>query len=136
VQTWVRTLKLLGTRSPQPLQSWLVWWAGTATTRRPAPSPCCLGVEDGAKLRPAGIADALGQVTIPRQVGNPQVFQIDRIVVSEQRQCRLVVEVLPPALHCLVRPLEMAHGLRVRWVPFFRRLTRRCAFASFFSARR
>jgi hypothetical protein len=23
-QTWVRTLRLLGTRSPQPLQSWLV----------------------------------------------------------------------------------------------------------------
>jgi hypothetical protein len=25
VQTWVRTLKLLGTRAPQPLQSWLVY---------------------------------------------------------------------------------------------------------------
>src|SRR5215469_17472205 len=42
-QTWVRTDRLVATRCVQrlpsgntPLQSWLVYWAGTATTRLPA----------------------------------------------------------------------------------------------------
>jgi hypothetical protein len=37
-QTWGRPLKLVGTRSPQPEQSWLVNAGGTATTRVPAHS--------------------------------------------------------------------------------------------------
>src|SRR5258707_4448814 len=35
-QIWVRTERLFWTRSPQPLQSWLVHAGGTATTHLPA----------------------------------------------------------------------------------------------------
>src|SRR5258708_29543691 len=35
-QQWVRTLRVLGTRSPQPEQSWLVYAGLTASTRFPA----------------------------------------------------------------------------------------------------
>ncbi len=77
---WVRTLRLLGTRSPQPLQSWLVYWAGTATTRRPAHA--ALASRMAPKLRPARVTDALGQVVVPYHVGDLQVFEIDRVVLA------------------------------------------------------
>src|SRR5258708_7752529 len=35
-QTWVRTLRRLGTRAPQPLQSWVVNAEATASARFPA----------------------------------------------------------------------------------------------------
>src|SRR5258708_4797121 len=81
------------------------------------PGPCCLGFEDGAKRRPTSIADALGQVTVPCQVGDPQVFEIDRVVQQEQRQRGLVVKVCALSLHPLVRPLETAHGLAAALAP-------------------
>ena len=59
----------------------------------PTPGACCLGFEDGTELRPARIADALGEVTIPYHVGDPQIFEIDGVVLAQQRQRGLVVEV-------------------------------------------
>src|SRR5262245_48702294 len=81
--TWVRTLKLFCTRAPQPLQSWLVEAGSTNTTRLPAPR--CLAREESTKLRPAGVRDGLGQMSVPHQVGDPQVFQIEGIVLTQQR---------------------------------------------------
>src|SRR5258708_40289635 len=72
-------------------------WHGDDST----PGPCCLGFEDGPKRRPARIADAFGEVVIADQVGDLQVFEIDRIVGSEQRERRLVVEVAALSLHLL-----------------------------------
>ena len=70
-------------------------------------------------MPPARVADdALGEAPIPRQIGDigdPQVLQmtvqIDRDVVSEQLQCRLVVKVPPLALHVLMRFAQLAHRL-------------------------
>src|SRR5260221_4928236 len=75
------------------------------------PGACCLGFEDGTECGPAGIADALGQVTVPYQVGEAHVFEIDRVVQEKQRQRGLVVKVGAVPLHRLMGPLEVAHGL-------------------------
>jgi len=48
-QTWVRTLKDLSMRSPQPLHSWLVYCAGTATTRFPAHAGVKMGSPCGMR---------------------------------------------------------------------------------------
>ena len=80
----------------------------------PTPSVHCFGFEDGAKLRPAGITDALGQVVVPYHIGDLQVFQIDRVVGPEQRQRRLVVEVLSLASHPLMRLGQQGHRLAPR----------------------
>ena len=90
-QTWVRTLKLLGTRPPTAaaVLRGVSGWHGDD----PTPGACCHGFEDGAESRPARIADAPGEVVIPYHAGDPQVFQIDRVVGSEQGERRLVVEV-------------------------------------------
>ncbi len=135
MQTWVRTLRLLGMRAPQPLQSWLGigGWHGDD----PTPGACCLGFEDGTELRPARIADALGEVAVPYQVGDPQVFQIDGVVVPQQRQRGLVVEVgALPLAPSDARVASQPTAFARRWLPFLRRETRRCAFASCFSPRR
>ncbi len=57
------------------------------------PSVCCFGCEEGAELAPASITDALGEVVVLHHVGRLQVFVIDRVVLTHQRQRRLVVEV-------------------------------------------
>ncbi len=77
----------------------------------PTPGACCLGFEDGPEPRPAGIADALGEAAVPQQVGDLQVFQIDRVVGAQQRQRRLVVEVGPLSPDRLVRASEARDGL-------------------------
>ena len=57
---------------------------------------CCLVGEDGPKLTPARIADALAEATVPHQIGDPQVFQVDIVVLAQQGKRGLVVKV--PAL--------------------------------------
>ena len=49
----------------------------------PTPGACCLGFEDGTERRPARITDALGEMVVPYHVGDPQVFEIDRVVGSK-----------------------------------------------------
>ena len=94
-------------RTPQPLQSWLVYAGGTATTRRPAHA--ALASRMRTELRPARIADALGEVMVPDHIGDPQIFEIDRVVLAHEIQRGLVVEVGALALQRLMRPLEVAH---------------------------
>ena len=103
MQTWVRTLKTLGHTLPTAatVLAGVGRWHGDDST----PSVCCLGFEDGTELRPARIADALGEVAIPHHVGDLQIFEIDGVVVAEQLQRRLVVEVGALPLHRLMRPL-------------------------------
>ncbi len=59
----------------------------------PTPGACCRGFEDGTELRPTRIADALGEVVIPYHVGDPQVFEIDRVVLAQQCQRGFVMEI-------------------------------------------
>ena len=56
--------------------------------------------KDSEELSPARIADALGQVVIPHQVGHSQVFMIDHVVGLHQLGGLLVMEVA--ALPCNV----------------------------------
>ena len=65
-------------------------------------SVCCFALENAPKLRPARIIDALGQVRRSDQVGHPQVFQIDHVVVPQQGERRLMMKVAPLALHRLM----------------------------------
>ncbi len=66
-----------------------------------SPSVCCCGCEDAQELAPARVLNRLGQIVVLEQVGDLQVFMRDRVVLSHELECRLVVEVgaLPP--HCL-----------------------------------
>src|SRR5262249_21233031 len=57
------------------------------------PGACCLGFKDGTKCCPASITDAFGQVAVAYHVGDPQIFQINRVVGTEKYQCGLVVKV-------------------------------------------
>src|SRR5262245_41330537 len=52
---------------------------------------CGLVRTGGRELRPASIAPTLGQVAVPHQVGNPQIFAGDRVVVTDQVQRHRVV---------------------------------------------
>src|SRR5262249_17364546 len=75
----------------------LFWTRATATTvlrrggwihqHRSLAGPCCLASEDGAKLRPARIRDALlGQVAVAHQGGDPQVFEGETVVLAQEPQ--------------------------------------------------
>jgi hypothetical protein len=99
-QTCVRTRTRLGTRSPHPEHSWLVYWAGIASRTGAG----CRGGEDGAEPRPAGIRDARGQAAVPHPVSDPHIVEVDGIVLAHQQQHRLVVAVPPLPLHVLVLP--------------------------------
>src|SRR5581483_7827060 len=77
----------------------------------PTPGACCLGFEDGTELRPARITDALGEMAVPYHVGDPQIFEIDGVVLAQQHERRLVVEVRALALHLLMRLAKAAHRL-------------------------
>ena len=46
-------------------------------------SVCCFAFEDGPKLRPASIRDALGQVRVLDHIADLQIFQIDDIVLAQ-----------------------------------------------------
>src|SRR5262249_50734891 len=53
-------------------------------------SPFCLAREHSTELCPARVRDGLGQVTVPHQVGDPQVFEIEHIILAYQPERRLV----------------------------------------------
>src|SRR5258708_11236478 len=89
-------------------------WHGYDST----PSVCCFGFEDGTELRPTGIRDALGQAVVPYHVGDPQVFEIDRVVLLDQLQGFLVVEVLSLPLHLQVRFRQERDRLAAAMAPF------------------
>jgi hypothetical protein len=50
------------------------------------PGACCLGFKDGPKRCPAGIADALGKVSVAHQIADLQIFEIDHVVLPQQRE--------------------------------------------------
>jgi hypothetical protein len=62
------------------------------------PRVCCFESKDGEERHPARIANAFGEVVVPEQVGRLQVLMIDRVIGADERQRRLVVEVLTPPL--------------------------------------
>jgi len=64
----------------------------------------CLVVKWGPELRPASIADALGQGAVAYPIGNPHIFPVDRVEVTYQVKRHLVVAVRslsPDLLVCL-----------------------------------
>ena len=66
-----------------------------------------------------------------------QVFVIDRIELAHQLERGFVLEVVPLALHLLMRFGEQLHRLTCRrLLPFLRRDTLRCAVFRRRSARR
>jgi hypothetical protein len=77
-----------------------------------AASVRCFAFEDGAELPPRRIADALGEVAVAYHIRDPQIFEIDDVVLPEQRQCRLVMEVAPLALYLLVLARQPPDRLR------------------------
>src|SRR5215469_17057677 len=72
---------------------------------------CCLACEDGAKLGPTRVADALGEIGIAHQITDLQVFEKDHVVVPQQRKRGLVVEVPSLPLDPLMPALEQGDGL-------------------------
>ncbi len=48
---------------------------------------------------------------IPYHVGDLQIFEVDRVVLAQQPERRLVVEVEPLAFDVLMRPLKQPNGL-------------------------
>src|SRR5262249_14295975 len=75
------------------------------------PGACCLGFKEATERRPAGSTDALGQVVVPHPSGDPHVFQRAGVVLPEQRQRRLVVDILALASHLLVLLGQHVPGL-------------------------
>jgi hypothetical protein len=67
------------------------------------PGACCLESEDGEKRRPACVRDALCKVVVPDHIGRLQLFMIDRVVLLNEGQRRLMVEVLSLATYRLMR---------------------------------
>jgi hypothetical protein len=74
-------------------------------------SVCCFAFEDGPKLCPPSIRDALSQVGVLDHVADPQIFEIDHIVLPHQQERRFVVEVGTLPTDLLVLPGEDLHGL-------------------------
>src|SRR5689334_7300306 len=62
----------------------------------------CFALKDGAKRAPARITDALAEAVVPYHVRYPQVFEIDGVVLSQEPQCRFVMEVRALSLHLLM----------------------------------
>jgi hypothetical protein len=81
------------------------------------PGARSLESEDGEERTPPRVADAFGEVVIPHHVGDPQILVIDRVVALDERQCRLVVEVLALATHRLMRLRQQADRLPPAMTP-------------------
>jgi hypothetical protein len=73
-------------------------------------SVCCITFEDGPKWRPARVADAVREMATADHVGDPQIFEVYGVELSEQRQRGLVVEVAPLALRLLLFTLQQGNG--------------------------
>src|SRR5215472_19357677 len=84
-----RTDKPLMTNAPQPEQACEVNPGGTATTRFPAYAALAARMDKNPP--PPGIADALGEVVVPDQVGRLHGFVRERVGLTDQRQRGLVV---------------------------------------------
>jgi hypothetical protein len=67
------------------------------------PGACCLESEVAQERRPPRITDTLGEMVVLEQSGRLQVFVVDRVVGTDQRQRCLVVKILPLSLHLLMR---------------------------------
>src|SRR5262245_43912348 len=67
---------------------------------------CCLVLKRGTQRCPSRIADALGEMVVPYQIGDPQVFEIDQVVVTHQIACYLMMEILALTTDFLVLPGE------------------------------
>jgi hypothetical protein len=48
---------------------------------------------------------------IPDHIGDLQIFEVERVVLTQQGERRLVLEVEPLPLDVLMRPLKVAHRL-------------------------
>jgi hypothetical protein len=71
-----------------------------------------------------------GEVAVPDQVRDPQIFETDRVILAQQGQRGHMMEVAPLAVDLLVVAFEQGDALRRRLLPFVCRLTRRWAVAS------
>src|SRR5262249_27861793 len=74
-------------------------------------SICCFAFKEGTECCPPRIADALGEVMVPYQVGDPHILQIDDIVSAHHQERGLVVKGRALPLHHLVLPLQQVHRL-------------------------
>src|SRR5262249_24324166 len=83
-------------------------------------SGCCFAGEDGPKRCPARLADGLCPMLISHPCCDPQIFEVDRIVLPQQQGRGLVVKLGALPLHLLVRALQKATALRRRLLPVFR----------------
>ena len=72
-------------------------------------SICCFELQDAQECGPARVGDRLGEVVILDHVGRLQILMIDRVVVANEREGRLVVEVLPLTLHLQMRLGQQVH---------------------------
>ena len=85
-QTWVRTLSDLG--HARPTAATILAGVGGRHGDDPTPGACCLGFEDGAELRPTRIEMLLAEVTVPYHVGDPQIFEVNRVVLAQAASVR------------------------------------------------
>src|SRR5260370_15047267 len=86
-----------------PMES---WWGSAGFHDAVAPRrgmTNCLEAQDAQEGAPSGVRDGLRQVVVLQQVGRLQVFYIDGVVLPHEGECRFVMEVLPLALHYLMR---------------------------------
>jgi hypothetical protein len=58
-------------------------------------------------------------MVVPEPVGRLHVLVIDRVVVLDKGQRRLVVKVLALAAHSLMRFRQQLHGFATASAPFF-----------------
>jgi hypothetical protein len=70
----------------------------------PSTGACRLVGEDARERRPPRILSGFGEMVMIDHVADPQILVVVRIVGSDQRQSRLLVEVPFSAAHLLVRP--------------------------------
>jgi hypothetical protein len=90
------------------------------------PGACCLGLKNGTKRCPAGIADALGEVGAAHQVADLQLFERDHVVLPQQRQRRRVVK----ATASMSADARAAAGMVVSSLCRLCRLCRLCKLGS------
>ena len=97
---WMHTERLLGARSPQPPQPWLLSCAGSATTRLQARSALQSRM---MRNRPQAASPMLLLRCLFRTPGGGlQVFNVNGVVGSDSYQGSLVIEVAPLAPYCLL----------------------------------
>jgi hypothetical protein len=81
---------------PQPEHRWLVNAGSTAMTS--STGACCRVGEEAQERAPPGILDALGEMVVLEQIADLQLRMRDRVIGLDQRERRLVVNILPLTL--------------------------------------